>query len=204
MANKAYQHGMLLVAAAGNDGYGVDTVNYPAGYANVIAVGAIDQQYRRASFSSTGPEVELTAPGVQIYSAELDGYGIIALFNFKISYKQLKRIASWKVSDDFWARVEPLIPRAANGKPCPRASLAALAQCTGTSWSGRRRVCLMPYGTTACWNTTSSKALAGNGRAWMGRWSKRRWRWNRWAGTRPTGGKKGSKRSVLTDEKGVP
>jgi len=67
---KAYKAGVLLVASAGNKGYGrnKDTVTYPGRYDSVIAVAAIDKHNRRASFSSTGPEVELAAPGVRIYS----------------------------------------------------------------------------------------------------------------------------------------
>lgn len=67
----AYSRGILLVAAAGNSGnaWGLfDTVEYPAKYDSVIAVAAIDQNNRRASFSSHGPAVELAAPGVNILS----------------------------------------------------------------------------------------------------------------------------------------
>ena len=38
-------------------------------------------------------------------------YGRITVFNFLQNGNSLKRLASWKVSDDFWARVEPLIPK---------------------------------------------------------------------------------------------
>lgn len=66
----AYQQGMLLVAAAGNQGgsTGLDTIQYPAAFPEVIAVGAVNQQNQRASFSSTGAKLELMAPGVQILS----------------------------------------------------------------------------------------------------------------------------------------
>ncbi|WP_128694680.1 S8 family serine peptidase [Methanoculleus taiwanensis] len=73
----AYEAGIVLVGAAGNDGrysgYG-DTVDYPARYGSVIAVSAIDENNQRASWSSTGPAVELAAPGVGIYSTYPDGY----------------------------------------------------------------------------------------------------------------------------------
>ena len=65
--------GILLVAAAGND-YSVrrgserDTVDYPARYDSVIAVGATDDTDVKASWSSTGSALELAAPGVDIYS----------------------------------------------------------------------------------------------------------------------------------------
>ena len=40
----------------------------------VIAVSAITETDALASFSSTGPEVELTAPGADIYSTVIGGY----------------------------------------------------------------------------------------------------------------------------------
>ncbi|HEY0407118.1 MAG TPA: S8 family peptidase [Pyrinomonadaceae bacterium] len=68
MCNAAWGKGLLLVAAAGNSGPGADTVGYPAKYASVIAVSAIDSANVIASFSSRGPKVELTAPGVNVLS----------------------------------------------------------------------------------------------------------------------------------------
>ena len=76
--NAAYDAGILLVGAAGNDGnwfgWG-DNVIYPARYDNVIAVAATDSMDGRAYWSSTGPDVELAAPGVWIYSTIPGGYG---------------------------------------------------------------------------------------------------------------------------------
>ena len=71
----AYAHGkgVLLVAAAGNDGPCSDCVSYPAAYDEVIAVSATDENDDLAGFSSTGPEVELAAPGVEILSTYLGG-----------------------------------------------------------------------------------------------------------------------------------
>ena len=67
--DKAYEFGILLVAAAGNNGYDKKgTITYPASYDSVIAVGAVDQQNNRASFSSVGRQLELMAPGVGILS----------------------------------------------------------------------------------------------------------------------------------------
>jgi thermitase len=59
--------GALLVAAAGNDGN--STVNYPAGYAEVVSVAATDNRDQRASFSNANPDVEIAAPGVGILSS---------------------------------------------------------------------------------------------------------------------------------------
>jgi subtilisin family serine protease len=74
--NAYYSSGVLLVAAAGNDGNPPgkgDNVDYPAGYDSVIAVAATDRSDNRASFSSTGSAVELAAPGVSIYSTWRNG-----------------------------------------------------------------------------------------------------------------------------------
>lgn len=69
--NRAYSSGILLVAAAGNGGKCSgrgDSVSYPAKYAAVIAVAATDSSDARACWSSTGPDVELAAPGVAVYA----------------------------------------------------------------------------------------------------------------------------------------
>jgi subtilisin len=68
MCNAAFNAGVLLVAAAGNAGPGMGTVGQPGKYKNVIAVSAIDSANVIATFSSRGPEVELSAPGVQVLS----------------------------------------------------------------------------------------------------------------------------------------
>ena len=69
--NKAYNEGILLVAAAGNDG--TSSVDYPAKYDSVIAVAATSSSDTKASFSNTGPEIELAAPGVSVKSTYLGG-----------------------------------------------------------------------------------------------------------------------------------
>ena len=72
----AYSGGVLVVAAAGNSGTyrgSGNTVNYPAAYNSVIAVAATDSSNKRASWSSTGTKVELSAPGVSILSDKLGG-----------------------------------------------------------------------------------------------------------------------------------
>ena len=63
---RAYNAGIVVVAASGNDGK--NAISYPAKYADAIAVGAIDSNHNLASFSNYGPEQEVVAPGVDIYS----------------------------------------------------------------------------------------------------------------------------------------
>jgi subtilisin len=62
--DKSYDAGIIHVAAAGNGG----SVIYPAAYSSVIAVSATDSNDELAWFSSTGTQVELAAPGVNINS----------------------------------------------------------------------------------------------------------------------------------------
>ncbi|MBI3027437.1 S8 family serine peptidase [Candidatus Woesearchaeota archaeon] len=66
---KAYQNGILLIASTGNDGE--NKILYPAHYPQVIAVGAIDKNNNRASFSNYGNKLELVVPGVDINSTSL-------------------------------------------------------------------------------------------------------------------------------------
>lgn len=68
---EAYNQGMILVAAAGNDG--VDWNTYPAYYSTVIAVAATDTSDKRAVWSGALSSnyagwVDVSAPGSSIYS----------------------------------------------------------------------------------------------------------------------------------------
>lgn len=67
---QARAQGMVIVAAAGNyyespyPGYSSGgPVVFPASSPSTLAVGAVDQTGRRASFSACGPELDLVAPG---------------------------------------------------------------------------------------------------------------------------------------------
>jgi subtilisin family serine protease len=69
----AVAKGVLLIAAAGNN---QPYVFCPAAIADVVAVGATSATDVRASFSNYGPELEVVAPGVDIYSTLVGGgYG---------------------------------------------------------------------------------------------------------------------------------
>ncbi|MGN7310215.1 S8 family peptidase [Alkalicoccobacillus gibsonii] len=64
--NYATSQGVLVIAATGNNGSG--SVGYPARYANAMAVGATDQNNRRANFSQYGTGIDIVAPGVNVQS----------------------------------------------------------------------------------------------------------------------------------------
>ena len=76
---QANQKGILLVAAAGNEGSGDETETYPALYSEVISVGAVTQTNNRASYSSTGSELDIVAPGDNILSTTTGGaFGVLS------------------------------------------------------------------------------------------------------------------------------
>ncbi|HVE40579.1 MAG TPA: S8 family serine peptidase [Planctomycetota bacterium] len=64
--NAAWNNGILLVAAAGNSNS--STVEFPAGYPNVMSVASTDAQGVRSSFSTYGSTVDIAAPGSSITS----------------------------------------------------------------------------------------------------------------------------------------
>lgn len=123
--NYAYDKGVVLVAAAGNQFS--NKKHYPAAYKNVIAVAATDRNDYKAYFSNYGGWVDVAAPGVDIMSTILDNQyvnisgtsmacpmvaglaGLILSKNDSLSPDQVKTILKYSVD-----RLYPLefpIPR---------------------------------------------------------------------------------------------
>ncbi len=74
--DRAEAAGIVMVASAGNSGTSSgtgDNVGYPGRFNSVIAVAATDSNDNRGSFSSTGPAVEIAAPGVSVVSTVIGG-----------------------------------------------------------------------------------------------------------------------------------
>ncbi|MFC9541353.1 S8 family peptidase [Lysinibacillus sp. NPDC056959] len=72
---QAISNNIAVVVASGNEGDGdlsTDEYSYPAGYEEVIAVGATDNNNEVANFTSTNKEVDIYAPGVDIKSTYLN------------------------------------------------------------------------------------------------------------------------------------
>ena len=63
----AWNAGVVVVAAAGNDG--TTGLFYPAAHPNVVSVGAFDEDHKRAPFSNYGSWVDISAPGNVIFSS---------------------------------------------------------------------------------------------------------------------------------------
>lgn len=70
---RIYDQGVLLIAAAGNDGN--TEHSYPASYDSVMSVAAIDTQNDHAAFSQATDQVEISGPGVAILSTVTVGEG---------------------------------------------------------------------------------------------------------------------------------
>lgn len=64
--NYAYNKGTTVIVASGN--LNRNSVNFPARYDHTIAVGAVDSYLELASFSNEGINLDLVAPGKNIYS----------------------------------------------------------------------------------------------------------------------------------------
>jgi subtilisin family serine protease len=65
--NQIRNSGTLVVVASGNDAS--KKVSFPGGYQSVLTVGAVDSSNQLASFSNTGAQLDVVAPGVDNLSS---------------------------------------------------------------------------------------------------------------------------------------
>jgi subtilisin family serine protease len=65
--NQIRNNGTLIVVASGNDAS--KKVSFPGGYQSVLTVGAVDSSNHLASFSNTGAQLDVVAPGVDNLSS---------------------------------------------------------------------------------------------------------------------------------------
>lgn len=127
---------VLPVAAAGNGGN--TRVSYPAGYASVMSVAAVDENMAWATFSQYNKDVEIAAPGVGVLSTVPRGTG---------------RGSSLAVGGNAYDSA-PM-----DGSPVGAVTSAALVDCglgTSTCSGASGMVCLIQRGT----NTFAEKVLA--------------------------------------------
>ena len=70
----AYDAGILMIGAAGNEG---ESVEYPAAFEEVMAVAATDEEANISDFSNRGDELEIAAPGEKVkVSGFFDGTSV--------------------------------------------------------------------------------------------------------------------------------
>jgi thermitase len=97
--NYAWEQGVLIVAAAGNQGN--NFVTYPAYYENSLAVAAVKRDNNLAPLSNSGDWVDVAAPGFNIYST-LPGnkYGYESGTSFAAAYVSgIAALLSQSISD---------------------------------------------------------------------------------------------------------
>ncbi|MBD1380319.1 S8 family peptidase [Metabacillus arenae] len=73
---RAVKENILVVCAAGNNGdnnHQTSEFSYPAGYNEVISVGAINFERKSSYFTNSNNEIDLVAPGENILSSIPDG-----------------------------------------------------------------------------------------------------------------------------------
>ena len=83
----AYENGVLIIAAAGNDAQ--SNKLYPAAYDEVIAVTATDSFDNPAYFTNFGDWVEVAAPGVNIYSTMPTYYVTLNDYGYSMNYDNM-------------------------------------------------------------------------------------------------------------------
>ncbi|WP_070040959.1 S8 family peptidase [Robinsoniella peoriensis] len=70
----AYDAGILMVGASGNS---ADKVEYPAAFKEVMAVAATNAEAEISSFSNTGKELDIAAPGEKILTSSFFGGSVV-------------------------------------------------------------------------------------------------------------------------------
>jgi serine protease len=75
--NEVTARGIIVVAAAGNDS--TEAFAYPAAYDNVISVSAVNINRELASYSNYGTRVDVTAPGGDGATRDVNGDGVADL-----------------------------------------------------------------------------------------------------------------------------
>lgn len=107
---RAHREGRLVFAAAGNDG-AADGVDYPGALRETVAVGAVDRSRQLARFSDRGPQVDLVAPGVRIFSTYQNG-GYATLSGTSMATPWMAGLAACRLSAEMLVSVD--------GKPWTR------------------------------------------------------------------------------------
>ena len=86
---EAYEAGILIIAAAGNQG----VLEYPAAYDEVMAVGAVDSSGELCAYSPATEKIEVVAPGERILSSGAFD-GVLVCSGTSIAAAQVTGIAA--------------------------------------------------------------------------------------------------------------
>jgi thermitase len=108
----AYDAGVLVVAATGNNGVPRDELYCPAYQTAALAVGATDSSDNRAYYSNYGPGIDVVAPGSSVYSTLPGGsYGYKSGTSMATPYVAGLAALLWSMDaslsrDDVWTTIE--------------------------------------------------------------------------------------------------
>lgn len=119
--NAAFEQGVLIIAASGNDGYKT-SMAYPARSSRVVSVGAVNQYDMETDFSQRDETLDLLAPGDIIYSTDLGG-GYAFKTGTSMAAPHVAGVAgliwgrypSWKNTEVWWALRYTTDPVTLNG-----------------------------------------------------------------------------------------
>ena len=93
---RALATGSLVVASSGNERDLGNPTIYPAAYPHVLTVGASDRASRPTDFSSSGPAVDLTAPGEELpFQDPLDPANHYLVAGTSFSAPMVAAAAAW-------------------------------------------------------------------------------------------------------------
>ena len=111
----AFDNGCAIFAATGNAGEG--TIDYPARYPNVMAVGASPDGAERQDYSNYGEGMGAAAPGMYYATLASGGYGVVAGTSFSSPLAAGLASLIWAVNPDLPnVQVYELIRNGASGK----------------------------------------------------------------------------------------
>ncbi len=112
----AWESGLILCGGAGNDG--TNRTFYPANYENVISVAASDRNDLRPYWSNFGDWIEVTAPGVDIFStvpqlgyATMSGTSMATPLTAGVAawiWSQFRHFTNVQVCSTLYAACEPM------------------------------------------------------------------------------------------------
>ncbi len=105
---------IVVVAASGNDG--TPKVSYPAAYDTTYAVGAIGSDFKKADFSQWGKELNIMAPGVDVFSSMPLGSGRSSTLKSTVD-KSTQELKSAPMSGSGVGSVQTEVVFAGLGKP---------------------------------------------------------------------------------------
>lgn len=94
---RAVARGVIVIAAAGNEGPSEGTVGYPGGFPEVVCVASTNKAGQVSRFSSRGPRVDIAAPGESIRSTYPGGrYAVLS--GTSMATPQIAGVAALAVS----------------------------------------------------------------------------------------------------------